>query len=129
MRSLTSHIAAFLVGTFVAVASAQIADNDAIYGRHLGAGIASFLGTPSSANLASAVTGETGTGALVFGTNPTFTQTPVAIGSLPTCEAATANRIAVVNDALAPALGVAVGASGTLTVGVICKSGVGWLVF
>lgn len=36
----------------------------------LGAGIATFLATPSSANLASAVTGETGTGALVFSTSP-----------------------------------------------------------
>lgn len=32
----------------------------------LGTGVATFLATPSSANLASAVTGETGTGALVF---------------------------------------------------------------
>jgi hypothetical protein len=39
----------------------------------LGTGIATFLGTPSSANLAAAVTDETGTGALVFGTTPTFT--------------------------------------------------------
>jgi len=38
----------------------------------LGSGIATFLATPSSANLASAVTGETGTGALVFGTSPTL---------------------------------------------------------
>lgn len=42
----------------------------------LGAGVATFLGTPSSANLATAVTGETGSGALVFGTSPTLT-TPV----------------------------------------------------
>lgn len=39
----------------------------------LGANVATFLGTPSSANLAAAVTGETGSGALVFGTAPTFT--------------------------------------------------------
>ena len=39
----------------------------------LGSGVATFLATPSSANLASAVTGETGSGALVFGTSPTFT--------------------------------------------------------
>jgi hypothetical protein len=38
----------------------------------LGAGIATFLGTPSSANLAAAVTDETGTGALVFANSPTF---------------------------------------------------------
>jgi hypothetical protein len=36
----------------------------------LGTGVATFLATPSSANLAAAVTDETGTGALVFGTNP-----------------------------------------------------------
>jgi len=37
----------------------------------LGANVATFLATPSSANLAAAVTGETGTGAAVFGTAPT----------------------------------------------------------
>ena len=39
----------------------------------LGTGIATFLATPSSANLATAVTDETGSGVLVFGTAPTFT--------------------------------------------------------
>ena len=38
----------------------------------LGAGVATFLGTPSSANLRAAVTDETGTGALVFATSPTL---------------------------------------------------------
>ena len=38
-----------------------------------GTGVATFLATPSSANLASAVTDETGSGALVFGTSPAFT--------------------------------------------------------
>jgi hypothetical protein len=38
----------------------------------LGSGIASFLAAPSSANLKSAVTDETGSGALVFGTSPTI---------------------------------------------------------
>lgn len=55
----------------------------------LGSGVATFLATPSSANLASAVTGETGTGALVFGTdaaltNPTVTnyvETPYSANS------------------------------------------------
>jgi hypothetical protein len=41
-----------------------------------GTGIATFLGTPSSANLAAAVTDETGTGALVFANTPTLV-TPV----------------------------------------------------
>jgi hypothetical protein len=38
----------------------------------LGSGIATFLGTPSSANLAAALTDETGSGANVFGTSPTI---------------------------------------------------------
>ena len=38
----------------------------------LGSGVAAFLGTPSSANLATAVTDETGSGSLVFATSPTF---------------------------------------------------------
>ena len=42
----------------------------------LGTGVATWLGTPSSANLAAAVTDETGTGALVFANTPTLV-TPV----------------------------------------------------
>jgi len=42
----------------------------------LGTGVATFLGTPSSANLRSAVTDETGTGSLVFATSPTLV-TPI----------------------------------------------------
>lgn len=37
-----------------------------------GSGVGTFLATPSSANLAAAVTGETGSGALVFATSPTL---------------------------------------------------------
>ena len=42
----------------------------------LGTGVATFLATPSSANLRTAVTDETGSGALVFATSPTLV-TPV----------------------------------------------------
>lgn len=38
----------------------------------LGTGVATFLATPSSANLRSALTDETGTGAAVFATSPTL---------------------------------------------------------
>ena len=56
----------------------------------LGTGVATFLGTPSSANLASAVTDETGSGSLVFGTSPTvnnptvtnYVESVVAIGTV-----------------------------------------------
>lgn len=47
-----------------------------------GTGIATFLGTPSSANLASAVTDETGSGALVFGTSPTIATPAITGGSI-----------------------------------------------
>lgn len=53
----------------------------------LGTGVATFLATPSSANLAAAVTGETGTGALVFGSSPTI-DAPTLTG---TTTAATVN--------------------------------------
>lgn len=43
-----------------------------------GANVATWLGTPSSANLAAAVTDETGTGALVFAGSPTLTGTALA---------------------------------------------------
>lgn len=46
----------------------------------LGTGVATFLATPTSANLASAVTNETGTGVLVFGTTPTLNQ-PNIVGT------------------------------------------------
>ena len=53
-----------------------------------GTGIATFLGTPSSANLRAALTDETGTGAAVFATSPTLV-TPVlgtpASGDLTSC--------------------------------------------
>ena len=42
----------------------------------LGTGVATFLATPSSANLAAALTDETGTGANVFATSPTLV-TPI----------------------------------------------------
>ena len=45
----------------------------------LGTGVATFLGTPSSANLAAALTDETGTGVAVFGTSPTI-GTPAIVG-------------------------------------------------
>ena len=58
----------------------------------LGTGVATFLGTPSSANLATAVTDETGSGSLVFGTSPTvnnptitnYVESVVAIGTVTT---------------------------------------------
>lgn len=55
----------------------------------LGTGVATWLGTPSSANLATAVTDETGSGSLVFSASPTFT------GTLNAATVATTNQLSV----------------------------------
>lgn len=47
----------------------------------LGTGIATFLATPSSANLAAALTDETGSGKATFATSPAFLGTPDASGA------------------------------------------------
>lgn len=60
-----------------------------------GTGVATWLGTPSSANLAAAITDETGSGALVFATSPTLV-TPVlgtpSSGNLANCTFPTFNQ-------------------------------------
>ena len=58
----------------------------------LGAGVATFLGTPSSANLAAAVTDETGSGALVFANTPTLV-TPVIGAATGTSLSTTGNQV------------------------------------
>jgi hypothetical protein len=63
----------------------------------LGTGVATFLATPSSSNLAAAVTDETGSGALVFATSPTLV-TPAlgtpASGTLTNCSGTAASLVA-----------------------------------
>jgi hypothetical protein len=47
-----------------------------------GTNVAAFLATPTSANLAAAMTDETGSGALVFATSPTITTPTISRGSV-----------------------------------------------
>jgi hypothetical protein len=65
-----------------------------------GANVLTFLGTPSSANLAAAVTDETGTGSLVFATSPSLTTpllgTPTS-GNLSNCTADGTNSVGYKN--------------------------------
>lgn len=64
-------------------------------------GFDTFAATPSSANLASLVTDETGTGALVFGTSPTFTTkitTPLILGGTATTQDLTFQTTSGVGD-------------------------------
>lgn len=77
ITSATNTTAAMVVGTGASLAASGsgtiTATAIAVGGiTGLGTGVGTFLATPSSANLAAAVTGETGTGALVFGTSPTI---------------------------------------------------------
>jgi hypothetical protein len=95
----TDHEVLRRSGTSVAFGAVNLAQSAAITGTlpvtnggtgitSFGAGVATFLGTPSSANLATAVTDETGSGLLVFATSPTLV-TPVlgtpSSGTLTNC--------------------------------------------
>lgn len=55
----------------------------------LGASVATFLATPSSANLAAAVTDETGTGAAVFATSPTLVTPTLGVATATSVNAVT----------------------------------------
>lgn len=70
----------------------------------LGANVAAFLATPSSANLAAAVTNETGSGALVFATSPTLV-TP----TLGAASATTVNKVTITAPATGSTLTIADG--------------------
>ena len=77
----------------------------------LGAGVATFLGTPTSANLATALTDETGTGAAVFANSPTFSGTP----NIAAATATSINKVAVTAPATSATLTIANGTTLTTT--------------
>ena len=60
----------------------QEGGSNVVTASELGTNVATFLATPSSANLAGAVTNETGSGALVFGTSPTLSAPVITSGSI-----------------------------------------------
>lgn len=80
----------------------------------LGTGVATFLATPSSANLASAITDETGSGALVFANSPTLVTPTLGVAS-----ATSINKVAITAPLTGSTLTIADGktltASNTLT--------------
>lgn len=92
----------------------------------LGTGVATFLATPSSANLISAVTDETGTGSLVFGTSPTLTtptiNTAASVGGTWTA-AATWTLPALTLGGAVTGGGQNISGLGTLGCGAITSSG------
>jgi hypothetical protein len=86
----------------------------------LGAGIATFLGTPSSANLAAAVTDETGSGSLVFANSPTLVTpalgTPSSINLTNATGLPASSGISGLGTGVATALAVNVGTAGAFVV-------------
>ena len=90
----------------------------------LGTGVATFLGTPTSANLKTAVTDETGSGSLVFATSPTLV-TPVlgtvASGDISAC---TSTSMTLVTPILGtPTSGVLTNCTGSPTLTNVKYSG------
>jgi len=86
-----------------------------------GTGVATFLGTPSSANLAAAVTDETGSGALVFATSPTFVTPVLGTPTSGTLSGCTVDGTVAVGFRNIPQSGAAKTTSYTLTTGDIGK--------
>ena len=86
----------------------------------LGTGMATFLATPSSANLASTVTDETGSGSLVFSNSPTLVTPALGTPSSATLTNATGLPIATgvsgLGTSVATALAVNVGSAGAVVV-------------
>lgn len=118
LTSGTSGGVLYYSATGTLASSAALASNALVIGggagvapstTTTGAGILTFLGTPSSANLASAVTDETGSGSLVFGTSPTLTTPRVAGSSTGYTSIASANSSATNYTATLPAADFTVG--------------------
>jgi hypothetical protein len=83
----------------------------------LGTGVATFLATPTSANLAAAVTTETGSGALVFGTSPTIAS-PTITGTGAIAGTFTGNITGNVTGNVSGTSGSTTGNAATVTNGV-----------
>lgn len=96
----------------------------------LAAGIAVFLATPTSANLAAAVTNETGTGLLVFATNPVLTTPNIGTPSAGTLTNTTGFPVANLAGAAAGILAfLAAPSSANLAAAMTDETGTGLNVF
>ena len=102
-------------GTSVAFGAVNLASTNAVTGTlpagnggtgitSLGSGVATWLGTPSSANLAAAVTDETGSGLLVFATSPTLTTPDIGVAT-----ATSVNKVTITAPASSATLTIANG--------------------
>jgi len=113
----TSSTKQFLTQTGTGTASAAPAWGSVVAAdiSNLATGVGNFLTTPSSANLATAVTNETGSGALVFANTPTLVT--------PEIGAATATSVAFAGSTSGTATIVAPATAGTTTITLPAASG------
>jgi hypothetical protein len=97
----------------------------------LGTGVATLLATPSSANLASAITDETGSGSLVFATSPTLVTPALGTPSSATLTNATGLPISTGVSGLGTGVATFLGtpSSANLLAAVSDETGTGALVF
>lgn len=96
----------------------------------LAAGVATFLATPTSANLGAAVTDETGSGALVFATSPTLVTPALGTPSAGVLTNCTGLPLASITGLAANvAAWLAAPSSANLLAAMTTKTGTGSLVF
>jgi len=100
VTDVTLPVSGTLLSTAAIGVSVQAYDADLTTwaGITPGANVGTFLATPSSANLLAAVTDETGTGALVFGTSPSISGATITTAAPTT--AALASTAALSGDLL-----------------------------
>jgi hypothetical protein len=127
---ITSTATGTVAATTVQAAIAELA-SEKLDSSTMGTGVVTFLTTPSSANLAAAVTNETGSGLLVFATSPALTTPNLGTPSAATLTNATGLPISTGVSGLASGIAtfLATSTSANLAAAVTNETGSGSLVF
>lgn len=81
----------------------------------LGAGVATFLATPTSANLITAVTDETGSGSLVFANTPTLVTPNLGVATATSLTVGNVTSSGAILSSAATGIGYTTGSGGSVT--------------